>query len=68
MPPAVKTEMTTDIPDGADFSVITTDAQVAATLKGLKSVATEIRPGQSNQLYWMQAISRGFIKMLPDPE
>lgn len=60
MPPAVKTELA-DIPEGDGFTVITTDVLVEATLKGLKADKTEIRPGQSNQLYWMQAIAPAFI-------
>ncbi len=61
LPPAVKTELTADIPEGGDFTVITTDVLVDATIKGLKADKTEIRVGQSGQLYWMQAIAPGFI-------
>jgi uncharacterized oxidoreductase len=61
MPPAVKTRLTSDIPEGGDFKIITTDELLEASLKGLRSGATEIRPGQANQLHWMSRIAPGFI-------
>ena len=61
MPPAVHTGMTSEIPPDGDFTIITTDVLVDATIKGLSSGKTEIRPGQSNQLHWMSRIAPGFI-------
>jgi uncharacterized oxidoreductase len=59
-PPAVKTNLG-QIPEDADVKTITVDELVAATIKGLKSGAQEIRPGQSNQLHWMSRIAPSFI-------
>lgn len=61
MPPAVKTELTAEIPDNGDFKLITTDELLKASLAGLKKGALEIRPGQANQLHWMSRIAPGFI-------
>ena len=61
MPPAVKTELTSELPEGGGFTMLTTDELVVATLKGLKSGKAEIRPGQANQLHWMSRIAPGFI-------
>jgi uncharacterized oxidoreductase len=61
LPPAVATEMTSDFAEG-DFAMITTEALVQATIRGLRSKALEIRPGQSNQLHWMSRIAPGFIQ------
>ena len=61
MPPAVKTEMTAELPQDGDFKVMTTDVLVKATLKGLRANRNEIRPGQANQLHWMSRIAPGFI-------
>jgi uncharacterized oxidoreductase len=59
-PPAVKTNLA-PLPEDADVKVITTDELVEATIKGLKSGAQEIRPGQANQLHWMSRIAPSFI-------
>ena len=61
MPPAVRTELTADLPDDAGFKIISTDELVAATVKGLRADRDEIRPGQANQLHWMSRIAPGFI-------
>ncbi len=61
MPPAVRTELTSGLPEDGDFKIITTDELVKATIKGLKSGSEEIRPGQANQLRWMSRIAPGFI-------
>jgi uncharacterized oxidoreductase len=77
MPPAVKTELTTDLPEGGGITLITTDVLVAATIKSLKADELEIRVGQANQLHWMSRIAPGFINaqlfngsksLIPPPE
>lgn len=77
MPPAVRTDLTGDLPPDGDFKIITTDALVDATIKGLRAGNLEIRPGQANQLHWMSRIAPGFINaqlekgsksMVPPPE
>jgi uncharacterized oxidoreductase len=60
IPPAVKTNLAA-IPEDGNVKVFTTDELVAATIKGLKSGAKEIRPGQANQLHWMSRIAPQFI-------
>lgn len=61
MPPAVRTELTSDIPEDGSFKLISLEELLAATLPALKSGAAEIRPGQANQLHWMSRIAPGFI-------
>jgi uncharacterized oxidoreductase len=63
MPPAVKTDMTRDVPEG-QMKLITTDELVAATIPALEAGRTEIRPGQSNQLHWLSRLAPGFINRL----
>ena len=61
MPPAVRTELTSELPDDAGFKIMTTDELVSATIKGLRADRDEIRPGQANQLHWMSRIAPAFI-------
>lgn len=61
MPPAVKTEMTSELPEGGGFAFLTTDQLVEQSLRKLASGASEIRPGQSAQLHLMSRIAPGFI-------
>ena len=77
MPPAVKTEMTSELPEDGDFKLITTQELIDATMKGLRAGKTEIRPGQANQLQFMSRLAPGFIKgqlakgsasLVPPPE
>ena len=60
MPPAVKTDMTSEF-DEAGISMITTDALVKQTLAALRSGKPEIRPGQSNQLAFLRRLAPNFI-------
>lgn len=60
MPPAVKTDLTAEFPEGAT-PMITTDELVAATIPALEAGIDEIRPGQSNQLHWMSRLLPAFI-------
>ena len=77
MPPAVRTELTADMPEDGDFKILTTAQLMDETFKGLRAGRLEIRPGQANQLYWMSRIAPGFINaqlekgsksMVPPPE
>ncbi len=61
MPPAVKTDLTADLPEDGAFTLMTTEDLVSATFAKLKSGALEIRPGQAGQLHWMSRIAPGFI-------
>src|SRR6202158_2904882 len=60
MPPAVKTDMTTEISEGGG-SVITTDELVKQSFGSLNAGALEIRPGQSKTLAWMRRLAPDFI-------
>lgn len=77
MPPAVKTDLTEDLPEDGDFKIMTTDELMKETFKGLRAGKLEIRPGQANQLHWMSRIAPGFINaqlekgskaLVPPPE
>jgi uncharacterized oxidoreductase len=60
MPPAVRTEMTADLPEEA-LSLITTDKLVALSIASLKRGALEVRPGQSAQLALLRRVAPDFI-------
>src|SRR5947209_14596512 len=60
MPPAVKTDMTTELAEGGG-SVITTDSLVKQSFALLKAGALEIRPGQSRQLAFLRRLAPNFI-------
>jgi uncharacterized oxidoreductase len=62
MPPAVRTDLTTELPEDGAFKLISTDELMTATLAGLRSGASEIRPGQANQLHFMSRLAPGFIQ------
>jgi uncharacterized oxidoreductase len=77
MPPAVRTDLTADLPDDGDFKIITTEQLMKETFKGLRAGKDEIRPGQANQLHWMSRIAPAFINaqlekgskaLVPPPE
>jgi uncharacterized oxidoreductase len=61
MPPAVKTELTADLPEGDGISLITTDELVKQSFASLKAGALEIRPGQSKTLARMRRLAPDFI-------
>lgn len=56
MPPAVKTSLTADLPEGGPVALISTDVLVAKTFAALKAGKFEIRPGQSNLLRLMSRL------------
>src|SRR5207244_7913303 len=60
MPPAVKTDMTTELAEGGG-TVITTDELVKQSFALLKAGTLEIRPGQSKQLAFMRRLAPNFI-------
>jgi uncharacterized oxidoreductase len=60
MPPAVKTDMTTELAEGGG-SVISTDELVKQSFASLKTGTLEIRPGQSKQLAFMRRLAPNFI-------
>ena len=57
MPPAVKTDMTADLPEGDGITLITTEELVKQSFKALKAGSLEIRPGQSKQLALMSRLA-----------
>jgi uncharacterized oxidoreductase len=60
MPPAVKTDMTTELAEGGG-TVITTDELVKQSFALLKAGTLEIRPGQSKQLAFLRRLAPNFI-------
>jgi uncharacterized oxidoreductase len=60
MPPAVKTDMTTELAEGGG-TVISTDELVKQSFAALKTGGLEIRPGQSKQLALMRRLAPNFI-------
>ena len=59
MPPAVRTDMTSEFPD--EIGMITTGELVKLTFAALKAGTLEIRPGQSNQVAFMRRLAPDFI-------
>ena len=63
-PPATRTELLTKDSDPEDLKGVTVmevPDLVRATMKGLETDELEIRPGQSNQLRFMNRVAPGFI-------
>jgi uncharacterized oxidoreductase len=63
-PPATQTELLTGSSEPEDMKGVTVmpvAALVAATLKGLENDVPEIRPGQANQLRFMNRVAPDFI-------
>jgi len=61
MPPAVKTALTADLPEGDGVTLITTDELIKQSFAALKAGKVEIRPGQSNLLAWMRRLAPDYI-------
>jgi len=77
MPPAVKTDLTADLPEDGDFKIISLKELMKGTFAGLRAGKLEIRPGQANQLRFMSRVAPGFIQgqlakgsksLVPPPE
>src|SRR3982750_4906646 len=61
MPPAVKTDLATDMAEADGFTLITTDELVKQSFASLKAGALEIRPGQAKLLAFMRRLAPDFI-------
>ena len=61
MPPAVKTDMTAELPEGDGVTLITTEELVKQVFASFKAGAREIRPGQAKQLALMRRLAPGLI-------
>jgi uncharacterized oxidoreductase len=60
MPPAVKTDMTTELVEGG-ASVMSTEDLVKQSFSALKSGSLEIHPGQTRMLALLSRLAPGFI-------
>jgi uncharacterized oxidoreductase len=60
MPPAVKTDLTADLPEGS-LKLITTDELVKESFAALNAGPQEIRPGQAKQLAFLRRLAPDFI-------
>src|SRR5256885_9314166 len=61
MPPAVKTDMTADLPEGDGLTLITTDKLVKQSFASLKAGTLEIHPGQAQLLPFIRRLPPHFI-------
>jgi len=61
MPPAVKTALSADLPEGGLVSLISTDDLLKQTFAAFKMGKLEIRPGQANLLALMRRLAPGFM-------
>lgn len=61
MPPAVKTALSADLPEGGLVALITTDELLKQTFAAFKKGKLEIRPGQANLLALMRRMAPGFM-------
>ena len=61
MPPAVRTDLTADIPEGDGVKIITTDELVRLSFALLRKGKLELRPGQATQLAFMRRAAPDFI-------
>jgi uncharacterized oxidoreductase len=61
MPPAVKTALSADLPEGGLVALITTDELIKQSFAAFKAGKIEIRPGQANQLALLRRLVPGFI-------
>ncbi len=61
MPPAIKTALSADLPEGGLVALITTDELLKQTFAAFKKGKLEIRPGQANLLAFMRRFAPDFI-------
>jgi uncharacterized oxidoreductase len=59
MPPAVKTVLSADLPQGELVALIRTDELLKQTFAAFKNGKLEIRPGQANLLALMRRMAPG---------
>lgn len=64
MPSAVKTGLSSHIPEGGRVTLMTTDQLLKQTFAAFKKGKLEIRPGQANQLALMRRLAPGIINRL----
>lgn len=61
MPPAIKTALSADLPEGGLVALISTDELLKQTFAAFKKGKLEIRPGQANLLALMRRLAPGFM-------
>jgi uncharacterized oxidoreductase len=61
MPPAVKTDLSADLPEGGLVALISTDELLKQTFAAFKKGKLEIRPGQANLLALMRRLAPEFM-------
>src|SRR5438445_2178797 len=61
MPPAVKTALSADLPEGGLVALMTTDELIKQTFAAFRAGKLEIRPGQANLLALMRRLAPGFM-------
>jgi uncharacterized oxidoreductase len=61
MPPAVKTALSADLPEGGLVALMTTDELIKQTFAAFRAGKPEIRPGQANLLALMRRVAPGFM-------
>jgi uncharacterized oxidoreductase len=61
MPPAVKTDLSADLPEEGLVALISTDELLKQTFVAFKKGKLEIRPGQANLLALMRRLAPGFM-------
>jgi len=61
MPPAIKTALSADLPEGGLVALISTDELLKKTFAAFKKGKLEIRPGQANLLALMRRLAPGFM-------
>jgi uncharacterized oxidoreductase len=61
MPPAIKTALSADLPEGGLVALITTDKLLKQTFAAFKKGKLEIRPGLANLLALMRRLAPGFM-------
>lgn len=61
MPPAVRTDLSADLPEGGLVALISTDELLKQTFSALNKGKLEIRPGQANLLALMRRLAPGFM-------
>ena len=61
MPPAVKTDLTTEMQEGEGIALISTEELIKQSFAAFKAGKLEIRPGQANLLALMRRLAPDFI-------
>ncbi len=61
-PPAVKTNMTARLPEDSFFDILTTEALVESTIKGIRKKQNEILPGQAKNMRMLSRIAPSYVQ------